>query len=425
MDIFERDPRFLETRVSSLYTEYVFDCGYIRVREQFPMPSEVSWECNDSSGAVWLEQCATLVEVSLYNQYILKRAEETFLSDVYLTTLVERLPIKGKYGLLKDTVLDSKIMDLHELKARYYSVTSMDEFNGWMEEFTVFLYTLVLAEPNSFRGTWRHECMMRSLPAGQSSLELAWDYIRRNDVMDGQFLKNRSDLSMEFFFGLLRAGDMDAFRYLTKLLMEEAVQPTHDVCFWFKFGFLRHYSGGRLYHRYVEDEDIQIGLRWEQLGYRVAKLLYGDIIEQPILINGKIPDILPSSPDVIWHKGRVKYAPKFIECKKSELSYFADSLKKYFPYCDELEVWVLETPSREPSPKLQFKRVYGRELADGIRHCDEVLAEEIINLEKDTELYAREWRFLQRYSQIQPNVIDEIMRLYAFLNPYYHSLGVK
>lgn len=425
MEFFERDSRFLERRSYPSCVEFVFDCGFIRVIKHISSPCEVTHECSDSSSATWLEQKANLLEVSLYNQYIRDRNAQTLLQDIYLTRVVEGLAQREKQGITNADVPDCYVSVFGDLANRYYAVASMEEFDEWMEDFTVFSYKLVLSKLDLFRGGWRNECLMRVLPIGHFSSEIAWEYVRSHDVLENGNFKNRNDLVMDFFFGLLRAGNLDAFRLLKMLVMKEGISPSRDVCFWFKFGFLRHYSGGRMYHQYVENEDIQIGLQWEQLCYRIARLLYGDIIEQPKLKNGKLPDILPCSSAVVWDRERVKYAPKFIECKKSELSYSSESVKKYFPFCDELEIWVLETPAHEPEPDSRFKRVYGIQLANKVRPADPSLAEKILEMEKGAGSFARDARFLDRYSQLDSEIVNEILELHSFFEPHYNLLNVR
>lgn len=98
---------------------------------------------------------------------------------------------------------------------------------------------------------------------------------------------------------------------------------------------------------------FSIGEKWEKLCFEIAKHLYGDVKQHPLLPNKKIPDLLPELNRVVKEGNIVKNAPLLIECKKS--LYFTESVstgkqelfknptvKSYMPYCDKLEFWILE-----------------------------------------------------------------------------------
>lgn len=83
---------------------------------------------------------------------------------------------------------------------------------------------------------------------------------------------------------------------------------------------------------------------WQRLAEKISKALYGSVRSQVRLNSGAIADIVVcDSPIRKDARGGVTFASRIIECKVSAHDSWEDEIKKYFKYCNVLEIWYLRT----------------------------------------------------------------------------------
>jgi len=376
--------------------------------------------------------------VKLINRPALVRSQVGFpevrpqVADIYTDRLAKML-MNTSPDLLGVHRNDRWGVQYAAIYEEYVNLQSNEQLVGWRQKFTVWLYSLLLQD-QSCLGGWRDEAILRSSPDSPEAYQLAWRIVDKYGVTspDKKTFDDKS-LGSNVLVSLLAVGDICAFRLLKSLLLEDNMPPTYGICFGFRL-FLQALSGAGNYHRRIEEIRIDIGNRWETLCRKAATVLFGQLLLNPLLVNGKRVDIVPNSQEISWKRNRILYAPKAIECKKSlrpSEEVIMGIIGKYSGFCDSLEIWVLEKSDKEdgfPTSSLNgLEIVYGEDLAERVKPLDPKLAEDIIGLCREGNQMSLDARLLREGSRdlYTEEVIQEILDLNEYLGPYYSKFGVQ
>ncbi|GEM_PF-2885656 len=360
-------------------------------------------------------------------------SQKLFLGDSYIKRILEKtLDPKGEF-LLPNTS-QKWIARFKILIDQYNNINMKKDFEEWLEGYTIWLYEFLLQEPEAFENGWRSECIMRSSPQRPKSMSLAWELIERYDLVEENtnYFKKDFTIGIQVFQVLLSTGDLKAIQLFKKLIMEDGITPTHNLCFAFRQSLEELSGGSELYSQKVSDMFITTGTHWEKLCRRVACLMYGNnIIIHPQLINGKIPDIVPNDSSIIWQEKRISYAPKIIECKRSLAEYrlLEDILEKYSLYCNEIELWVLLKSEQEDIFHVTngLKILYAIDIAKSIEQKDRQLAFQINDLFEQNCCKELDRKLLLAgvNDRIPLQTVENILKLNEHLRPYYQQYNIR